>query len=176
MSEAGGLDVEALIAGVRRPERTVPICLRGDLLAAWDDLSRQLEARAGTPVTSLADAPAGRDIAEHMTALAAQIAASERVVRLRGLSDRALSDLTAQHPPRTGRDEMWDPTTFPPALLAACAVDPVMTGEQAGRLLETVTRGDAARLFTAALEASTHAVSVPFSGRAYEILSATAER
>lgn len=166
-------DITEIIGRIRRPERTVTIPLRGDLLAEWDELEQALDDAAAEQSTSLAEASPSRGIAERMDALRGEIRESEQTFRFRGLTDRALSDLTAKHPPRDGKDETWNPETFVPALIAACAVDPAMTPEQATALISELHRASANKLFGGAWYASTGAVDVPFSERASEILRST---
>src|ERR1043166_5401257 len=38
------LDIEQIIASARRPETTVPLCMRGDLQAVWEQLDRDFDA------------------------------------------------------------------------------------------------------------------------------------
>ena len=55
----------------------------------------------------------------------------------------------------------FDPVAMAPILLAACAVDPQMTADEAQRLWDTVSDGEAARLFEAALAVCAEAPLAP---------------
>ena len=48
-------DVSAIIAGAKRPERTIELCLRADLVAELEDAQRQLVAERDRERSSLSD-------------------------------------------------------------------------------------------------------------------------
>ena len=101
------VDFEALVRSSRRPERTVPICLRGDLVAEFEDLDRQLADELAKPSATdkrLGQRPAGQATAEAILALREQMAASTVVFRLRALAPKRWGELRAEHPPRKGDD------------------------------------------------------------------------
>lgn len=169
--------IDDIIAGARLPEKTVPLCLRGDLQAQWEDLERELRAHQGTAdEEALAGDQVARDLAERMEAIAQEMTDHQVVFRFRGLPKRAYSDLLAQHQAPEDKRELavdgldWD--TFPTALIAACAVDPEMTVEQAGRLAQTVTDRQWDDLFATAMALNRAEVSVPFSLAASAIRAA----
>lgn len=65
---------------------------------------------------------------------------------VRALPRRQYRELLDDHPPvKDGAD--WNPDTFPPALIAACVVDPEMTVEQAAQIWEEWEAGEMGRLF-----------------------------
>ena len=108
--KAPDVDIEALLRSSRRPERTVPICLRGDLVAEFEELDRQLadEAAKADAVTDrrLNSNPlaGAQRIAEAMAALREQMAAATVPFRLRALSPKRWAELRIEHPPRKGED------------------------------------------------------------------------
>jgi hypothetical protein len=65
----------------------------------------------------------------------------------------------------SGRDdtEVWNPETLGPALVAASAIDPVMTVEQVGELFEHLNSKQREELLGAAWLVNGEATSVPFS-------------
>ena len=79
----------------------------------------------------------------------------------RGLSAKERSDMIAAHP-SANDGEAWNVDTLPPALVAACCVDPVMSPEQAADLMNRLSEGDRAALFNAAWSVNYERSPVPF--------------
>lgn len=70
--------------------------------------------------------------------------------------------LLDDHPPvKDGAD--WNADTFPPALVAACCVDPVMTLEQAQQMWEEWEAGEVSRLFLSCWQLNEQAAGVGFT-------------
>jgi hypothetical protein len=162
---AAGID--EVIAGIKPPEGTVPLCLRGDLQAQWEDLERQLQTSQQTERASLAgNSSAARDLLQQMDEIAEEMRDHERIFRFRGLSHRAYSDLYAAHrlpqeEIEEGDTEGINRQTFPVALVAACCVDPAMTVAQAEKLCDAVTDGQWEELFVGARRVNRSLVNVP---------------
>lgn len=172
-------NIEDILAAAKLPERTVPLCLRGDLQAEFEDLERQLKAAELDEEDSLAGGVKARDLAERIETVRQEMAEHTQVFRLRGLGARRYSDLLAKHQPteaqaREGLDV--NPETFPAALVAACAADPEMSLEQAERLSEVITHRQWEDLVNTALACNRQAVDVPFSLSASAIRAASAPR
>lgn len=89
------------ISRARLPERTISICLRGDLNAAWEELAEQVLKLKTAAAASLAGADLG-DLPERIEALRLEIEAESIVVRLRALPQREWDELIAENPPRPG--------------------------------------------------------------------------
>lgn len=72
--------------------------------------------------------------------------------------------LVGEHPPgpddKPGAD--WNEDTFPPALIAAAAIDPVFTVEQAGHVWAEWEAGEAGRLFFLAWQLNESTAGVGF--------------
>lgn len=150
-----------LVAKVEPREKVVPIITGGDLLAEHDDFSQQLATAMAQTRTSLADGAPIHALGERLAELEAEIAASTVFVRLRGIGHNAFRRLLAEHPTDGGP---FDPETFPPALIAACSVDPKMTPAEALALGDVLTDGQFEALFDAATEACREVPDgVPFS-------------
>ena len=66
-------------------------------------------------------------------------------ILLRALPRKTYRTLIEAHPGDEGED--WNPDTFPPALIAASAVEPEFTVEQATRIWEEWETEEASRLF-----------------------------
>ncbi|ROO82576.1 hypothetical protein EDD29_0056 [Actinocorallia herbida] len=179
-------DIEDILSEAKLPEKSVQLCLRGDLQAEWERLEAELAAvrkaeAAEADADSLAgpDRSAGQEIADQIVAIEEQMQASTRTFVFRGLGKRAYSNLTAQHPPtedqrKGGADSNWE--SLEPELLAACAVNPPMSIEQVGKLENALTPIQWAKLVAAAFELCRRDVSVPFSLSASAIRASTGRK
>ncbi len=151
-------------ASAKLPEKTVPICVRGDLQAEYEDLERQLKqanaANRGTLAGTSEDAAA---IEELMAALREQMRENTHVFTLRALPKKRWSDLVAQHKPRDEDRRLdYNGETFPVALIQACCKDPVMTVKEVEELCdEILTQGQWDALFLAAFLLNRDDVEVP---------------
>ena len=173
-------DIEDIIAEAKLPERSITLCLRGDLQAQWEDLERKLQRAEANSDDTLAGDPEAQALAEQMEALAERMRATERTFLFRGLGSKEYSDLLAANKaPADKQDEAVDGldwSTYPTALIAACAVDPAMTFEQAERLSNVLTNRQWDDLFSTALACNRSKVDVPFSLSASAIRAASAPR
>ena len=87
-------------------------------------------------------------------------------VTIQAIGSKAYDDLVGEHPPAKGsKDDTWNTSTFPPALIAASMADPVMTVEQAEELWtsESWSRGELGGLFSAIVKLNVEGIDVPFS-------------
>ncbi|GAA3416226.1 hypothetical protein [Streptosporangium vulgare] len=164
-----------IIGQVKRPEKTVPICLAGDLQAEFEDLERDLAIARDKPAEgTLAGGsnPIATTIAQQIVELRERMREHTTVFRFRGLPRKAWSDLVAECPPgddaKEGADVDWE--TFGVALVAACVVEPTMTVEDAGQLAEVLTQAQWDSLFAAAYSVNKRDVDVPFSYAASAVL------
>nr|BFD90715.1 hypothetical protein KitaXyl93_20750 [Kitasatospora sp. Xyl93] len=155
------MDIEDVIKGSSLRETTVPLCLAGQLQGEYEALERQLTDPAALVGDSLAGSPRTA-VASRMEELRAEMAEHLVEFRFRALPHEAWSDLLAAHPGGEGR--AFDPATFGPAAVAACAVEPAMTVEQYQRLAEKLSFGQQEALLDAVWELNTQVVrAVPFS-------------
>lgn len=97
------MSVKDKIARAALPERTISICLRGDLDAEHQRLTTEVLKLKATGASSLAGADLG-DLPDRIEALRLEIEAESIVVRLRALTRRRWSELIAQHPARPGNE------------------------------------------------------------------------
>lgn len=157
-------DITELLAGATPRELPVPVCLDGQAAAEAAELAEQLEHAAGWQPASLADAHPGTQLAADLEVARARVAAATITVRLRALGHRAFSELLAAHPAPAGSPsaQRYDPATFEPALIAACAVEPQLTAEQVALLLDSVNTGTAEQLIDAALRVNEEPSPIPF--------------
>lgn len=122
--------VKDRLKAAKLPERTVDICLRGDLQAEWEDLHRQLadaEAAAAKDKRLNGDRRA-RQIGEQITAVQDQMRAETLVFRMRALPRKQWDALLKQHPPRRDNEADtqlgYNVDMFMAALIRACTIAP----------------------------------------------------
>lgn len=180
-------EIKALIAGARRPERVVPIPMRGDLMAEIGLLEvrlAELQAAAAGPAASLSGSAEARQVAEHLEQLRAQMQESCIEFRVRGLArTRAKGrgsaaptwdELVEANPPREGnvkdREAGVNMDEFHEQLLRACLVDPVLDDDDWAALLEALTDGTYSTLVGHCYGVNQRDVDVPFSFAASQIL------
>ncbi|MFD4912857.1 hypothetical protein ACFWNR_06495 [Streptomyces virginiae] len=156
-------DISEILKRAKRRQKSVFLCLAGDALAELDQLEKALAAlgNAWQPDSLAAQDPRA-ELAKQVSAARDKVRASETEFRFEALGNKAWSDLHAEHPSSV-KGQAWDPETFPPALIAACAVDPVMTVEQVRELFEVLNAGQCDQLFQGAYDANTEATGIPFS-------------
>lgn len=150
-----------------RHEKSVEICVDGQLQARLDEVDAEMRSHRKWEPTALSD----EDPRTVLEAQRADIITAMRehtyTFRFRSLSPKEYSDLLAQHPPREqDRKEKlnFNVDTFAAALIAACAVDPEMTPEEAEDWFSELNTGARDKLFNTAWLCNQMDVSVPFSG------------
>ncbi|MFR9796137.1 hypothetical protein ACL02U_09575 [Streptomyces sp. MS06] len=163
-------DIKDILKKAKPREHTVRICLAGDVAAEVERLEAELRAVSEWTPTSIADQHPGVEIAKKISAAREKMRAAEVEFTFRALGRLAWSDLVAQHPSED-QDQAWDAETLAPALVAASAVDPVMTPEQVDALFERLNNGQRDELIGAAWAVNGEATSVPFSLAASAILA-----
>lgn len=171
-------EFKTLLAAAKLPERTVPICLRGDLVAEFEDLERQLEEALRTPANS-AEGDGSTAIAERMEQLRAEMRDHTYPFRLRAMKRPRWHAFCAEHPPRKGDDGEIDPMdrvrlvnveTFYPALVRQSVVDPVLEDAEWTLLLdEALTDHQFGELAQAAWDLNREDVDIPFSRAAFRM-------
>lgn len=155
--------IEDILKQATPRERTVRVCIRGDLAGEAERLSDELATVSSDwEPEDLGDVHPGRELAVKLKAVREQIREFEVAFTLRYIGDRAYSDLTAAHP-ATEAGQAFDSVTFPRALIAASCVDPVMTEEQVIELFEKINEGEIQKLFDAAWDVHNSSEVVPFS-------------
>lgn len=180
----GDFTIDDVFAEAKLPTRSVPLCLRGDLIGAWQDLERRFkeanEAAEEDTLASTASAEA-RDLAQQMADLEEQMRASTRAFRLKGIPSSEWQELLKKHPPREDDEQdqraEFNRTTFPVAAVAACCAMPKMTVAQAEKLVdEKLNDGQWNTLFASIWNMHTTVVDVPFSLAASATLAASAPK
>lgn len=163
--------IEDILAKARPREKTVMVCIRGDLAGEaerlQDELSRVSE---DWEPTDLGDVHPARAIAERLKAVHGQVREAEEPFKLRYIGDKAYSDLMAAHPSNDD-NEAFDSEAFPRALVAASCVEPVMSEEQVTQLFEVINEGEIKKLFDAAWDVHNSSDVIPFSLAASALLA-----
>lgn len=161
-------DVGALIRTGKLPERTVPVCLAGDLVAEHEHLQRQL---SGAIVEDSLASPATA-IQAQLRDLVEQMAEHTVEFRFRALPRRRFRDLMAAHPPRkdgdgnpVGRDSLGvHYESFFDALIRECLVEPKLDEADLTLLLdERLTDAQYEQLTDVVWLLNRAPVSIPFS-------------
>lgn len=175
--------IDEILAVTKRPEDVEEVCLRGDLVAEYERLERQLRTASKTAV-SLGEPSPARVIAGQMEALRAQMVEFTEPFWFRALPPRGWSDLSAQEP-----DSVTDETTpeqkkvlrdawhaWACEIIAASCYEPQMTVEQATALADSLSNGQLVRLFNKAYMVNAGRTSVPFSDAAFELLQDSGQK
>jgi hypothetical protein len=178
--EGWDMDINELLDSAQRAQKSVPICLRNDLLEDFE--AAEIALAAATAADEMDGSLAGKvsqkiAAAEKVKAISDQMRAATLTLRLRGVPRLRLSVMYAEHPPREGdaRDRVngFNRDTFFEALARECVYEPALSDDQWGRLLDAMSPGQWDALATAAWETSNPGVDVPFSLAASLVLSST---
>jgi hypothetical protein len=167
------------LKAAKLPERTVDLCLRGDLQAEFEDLERQLAQQVAADQAAgprLNSSPAARRIAKQIEDLRERMREETIILRMRALTRRAWGELQKQHPPRKDEadDEQlgFNPDTFIPAAIKACTYEPSdLDDETWDELLdERITEQQFVALQNTMMALNVRPVSVPNSYAASRLL------
>lgn len=165
--------VREMIQKAHLPEKTVHLCLRGDLQGELDDLQYQLQQVAKTPRESLSDdggAAETREILDRMEQLRDEMESAKIPVKLRALERPKWMKLLAKHPPR--KDDPGDrglgvnAESFFDELIYECWVTPELDRDEIRSLLDVLTAAQFEKLQEAAWMLNRRDVDVPFSRNA----------
>ncbi|MFD8949467.1 hypothetical protein ACFV0B_11490 [Streptomyces xanthophaeus] len=157
-------DISQILKAAKKRRRSVYVCLAGDKVAELGRLEHQLATLGGKAwePSSLGDSDPRTELAKKVAAARKAVRAAETEFVFEALGDKEWSDLIAAHPSQD-KGQMWDPETFGPALISACAVDPVMTDDQVRELFQLCNAAQRDELWRGAYEVNTEAPGIPFS-------------
>lgn len=133
-----GLSAEDIIRGGSLPATSVPVCMRANLQAEYEDLERSLQEELTKPRDSLASGGDARAISERLRQLEEQMRDHTVTFHFRALPRPKWKALLAMHPPRKAEDGGLDERdkyigvnteTFFEALIRACTVEPRLSPE-----------------------------------------------
>ena len=113
-----GKTMADVLAAARPVERSVTVCVAGDLNVQIEDLERVLRGFATDPARALAASEEEQQAAQQIETLRAQMREQEVTFTFRALSSRAWSDLMAAHPGREGKEEGFNVDTMPTAFVS----------------------------------------------------------
>jgi hypothetical protein len=171
--------IEDILKVAELPEESVPLCLRGTLVAEFERLEQELLA-APTQATSLGDIPQAAEIARRMDALRDDMRAATAEFRLRARPAREWSDFFATKPEQ---DASQDKVVFEDAwhawlcqMVADTCYQPTMTAGQVDKLSKKLSGNQWTRLTDAAWAVNAQQQSIPFSAAASAVLQATGGR
>lgn len=151
-------------------ERTVRICIRGDLAGEVERLTEEIsKVSADWEPSDLTEEHPARALAAQLKEVRQEAQDAEVPFTLRYIGDKAYSDLIAAHPSQE-EGQLFDAQTFPRALIVAACVDPVMTSEEAAELFEVLNQGEIDKLANAAWDVHTSVDIAPFSLAASALL------
>lgn len=166
-------DIKSLLKQAKRRQTTEDVCLRGDLAGEYDQLAKQLEQLPAN--NKLGGDPERARIQAEMDRLRGEMQDATVPFALRALSDARFQEIVDEHPPRRIGDDVnerdadagFNRSTFYPALIRACVVDPMLDDEAWSLLLDNpdtaLSPGQLSKLRMAALEVNGRSVDVPFS-------------
>jgi hypothetical protein len=138
------VDVAAVIAGAKRPERTVELCLRSDLVAELEDAQRRLREAQQSGRDSLADSGAADDVRAEVERIKEAAREHTLVFRFRAINHYEVRQLVAELPPRP--DVPFDKQAGHNVdamvwhLFRRCLYDPDLSDEQVEALIGTPDR------------------------------------
>ena len=161
-----------ILNSAKRREKTVRLCLRGDLVAEFEALEARLaDLTIGVGWGNGDDATA--EVAERLTAIRAEMLEDTVTFTFRALKRIAWDELNAKH---TGENNLLNVDTFMPELVQACLVAPAMTVDDLDELYDVINDGQRIELGNAAWSVNTEATEVPFSERASVVMRARAQK
>jgi hypothetical protein len=179
-------DFKAMLASAKLPEKTVDICLRGDLVAEHEAAERELEQaeKLADVLNSLDGGGNIGDLVDRIEALEAEMREHTYTFRMRALPKPQWRALLAAHPPRKGEDGEpleqdkyvgVNQETFWDALIRACVVDPEMDeGDWQQLLGEKLNDSQYTDLTGAAWGVNRNDVDIPFSRAASRLKKTSA--
>lgn len=188
-------DIAALLGEKRRPEKTVPICLRGHLRPEWERLKAAFEAAPDDDHEAMMhERAAKRRLADQMATIEEEMRAGTVEFRIRALPRRRTPgmpadqvvwhELVERHPPRRDASGKVDPRdaqaginmkSLLEELVPASVVEPELTAEQWQQLDETLSSGQWEQLALTAFSLNRTEVDIPFSFAASTIRTSDAE-
>jgi hypothetical protein len=177
------------LAKARLPERTIQLCLNGDLVARHEEAERELEQAQRNPGNSLAGNGAAA-IAERIEALEAEMRESTETFVLRALPQKkgaagtrpTWRELLDRHPPRRGDDGeileadkglMVNTATFYEDMVRECTVSPEMDDDDWDALFGVISSSQYQDLHMAAWLLNRGDINIPFSRAASRMRRAT---
>ena len=169
-------DALAKVKAATRPETSVAIPTAGHLIAEHEELDRQLaELLRNAPKSLAGPPPEAHGIAERITAIEAELAASVVVFRVRAMGKTKWRKLVAEHAPRPDNEADLraghNVDTFAEVATRLCVVEPEMDQKTWDDFVDDLSDGGYEQLTDAMWKVNRSGVSVPFSPAASKTLA-----
>lgn len=161
------------LKAARLPERSIQVCLRGDLAADFEAAERELRSAQESKSTGLEDGIG--PIIDRLDALRDEMREHSEEFRLRAMPQPKFRALMAEHPPRRDEEGTLDAAdaslgfnreTFFDSLLKLSVVSPELDDDDWTALLDVLVDRQYQDLVDAAWYVNRSEVSVPFSSAA----------
>lgn len=153
-------DFASLKASITRPRTSVRLCLRGDLFAERERITRDL-ARELQTNDSLAGSAIASQLRDRASALDVEMSAATHEFTFEALSRSDFAAIEDAHP---ATDDGTPSREFFAALVAASLVDPELTADNVAELFDQLSDGQVEVLENAAWRVNRETGSLPFSG------------
>lgn len=167
MSNTRKIDAKSLIANAKRPERSVTVNLRGDLIAQIQDLEAELrKIQQRDTTTRLVDHPDAVALAEQIHALESEADESLLALRFRALSGPEWRRAITAHPPTAEQREegyIADSNAVAEAVFRDSLVDPDLDDDDVSALHDALTEGQWAGIVNTIFQLNGGDNTVPFS-------------
>ena len=164
------------LAAAKLPERSIQVCLRGDLAAEFDELERKLrEVREDAGPRRVATKSEAAEIAGKMRELQEQMRAEMVTLRVRALPRAEWQKIVRDNPPR--EDNAGDMavggnlTGIMEHAIPRCVVEPEMDAEDWEQFNNVISAGDYDQLMTVVFDVNRSGASVPKSRLASLVMS-----
>ena len=162
-------DVDAFLDSYKGKTVSVVVCGRADLIGRHTQLERELVDATSKSADDFHNPEISR-ITGELKDLQEQMKAAQVTFTFGAMTHKGWQDLLTKHPPTKQQKAEYDvdhnPDTFPVAAVAAAAVEPTLTPEQAERIRDTFAFGEFEKLYRAVLEANAEVQGVPKSALA----------
>ena len=166
-------NIKDRLASAKLAEKTVRVCLRGDLAAEHETLEEQikaaLESERNTEGTTrrVGQKPESVRLAERQEKVRAQMADEMLTLTVRALPRHRWQEIAANHPPREDHDGDRalgvNLQPFAAEVMPLCIVDPELDDEDWARLNDVLSSGDYDRIFDAVWTVNRSGVDLPKS-------------
>ena len=174
------MNIKERLATAKLPERSVQVCLRGDLAAEFDDLEAKLKkARAAEGGRRLASKGDAAQIAEQIRDLEDRMSEEMLTVRVRALPRAEWNRVMLQHPPAKDASEGDKAMgvnfeAFMSDVMPRCIVDPDLDEDDWARLNDVLSSADYGKILDAVWAVNRSEVDVPKSRLASLVMAESA--
>lgn len=173
--------MDEILARKKPNERSVDILLNSSLKGEIAALEKELNRVARNTRRSLSDTSPDQ-IQTQIDALYDRAHDETVSFTFRDIGRKRYDELVAAHPPTQEQKDdykaqdgpgnlTFNPDTFPPALISACAIDPEISLAQATLICDTWSEGDIQELFLCAIAVCKEKTSIPFGKSGSAVMS-----